>query len=77
MEGNPSGSHGVPRVDTAYVKDEMDLSPLEPDPAKPIWYQWNHWRKTGNKDQALVKKFTPRQPRAAGCVNGWLSLQSL
>uniref|UniRef100_A0A8C3PM61 Protein N-terminal glutamine amidohydrolase n=1 Tax=Calidris pygmaea TaxID=425635 RepID=A0A8C3PM61_9CHAR len=46
-----------------------------PDPAKPICYQQNQWRKTWDRNGALAEMLT--QLHADSCVDGWPCLQSL
>lgn len=65
--GNLSGVQGINILETAYVKDKMDLFSLGPDPAKPICYRQNHWRKTWDRNRALVKCWQ---------LCGWLAMSS-
>lgn len=74
-KGNLSSVQGINILETACVKDKMDLFFLGPYPAKPICYEQNQWRRMWDRNQAPVETLT--QPHADSCVDGWPHLQNL
>ena len=55
---NLSGVQGINMLETACVKDKMDLFSPGPDPAKPICYQRNQWRKTWDRNRVPAETLT-------------------
>lgn len=70
--GNLSGVQGINILEAACAKDKFSL---RPDPAKPICYQQNQWRKMWDRSRASAETLT--QPHADSCVDGRPCLQSL